>query len=76
MNDKKRSELNEEDGDGLQSVSPLSEITAEAEREYIIKVLRSTHGNRTKAAGILGISRKTLWEKVKALHIDSEQFEE
>jgi transcriptional regulator with PAS, ATPase and Fis domain len=39
---------------------------AELEARYIAEVLRQTKGNRTKAAEILGISRKTLWEKQKA----------
>jgi two-component system response regulator AtoC len=47
-------------------IAPLSEITAEAEKAHIMKTLKSTYGNRTKAAEILGISRKTLWEKLKA----------
>jgi len=33
------------------------------ESRYIAEVLRQTKGNMTKAAEILGISRKTLWEK-------------
>ena len=35
----------------------------ELERAYIEQVLRRTHGNRSEAARILGISRKTLLEK-------------
>ena len=35
----------------------------ELELRYIAEVLRQTKGNRTKAAEILGISRKTLWER-------------
>jgi DNA-binding NtrC family response regulator len=37
----------------------------EKEKEYIQKVLLSTEGNKTKAAEILGIDRKTLREKLK-----------
>ena len=44
----------------------LSEIAREAEKEHIRKVIKSTKGNKTKAAEILGISRKTLWEKMTA----------
>lgn len=40
---------------------PLREI----EKEYIQKVLLSMEGNKTKAAEILGIDRKTLREKLK-----------
>ena len=56
-------------------VSPLSEVTAEAEKAHIMKILKSTNGNRTRAAEILGISRKTLWEKLKALGIDFNEIE-
>ena len=37
----------------------------EAERQLIIKTLASTHNNKTKAAEILGISSKTLQNKLK-----------
>ncbi len=47
----------------------LAHVTSEAEKSHIEKVLKSTHGNRTKAAEILGISRKSLWEKIKAYNI-------
>lgn len=38
---------------------------AEVESEHIRNVLASVHGNRTRAAKILGIDRKTLREKLK-----------
>ena len=56
--------------DGSSPSFPLSRVTAEAEKEHIIKILRSTNGNKTRAAEILGISRKTLWEKLKAHNIE------
>lgn len=37
----------------------------EAERQLILKTLSSTHNNKTKAAEILGISSKTLQNKLK-----------
>jgi DNA-binding NtrC family response regulator len=37
----------------------------EAERQLIIKTLNSTVGNKTRAAEILGISTKTLQNKLK-----------
>lgn len=43
----------------------LSSAVASAERECILKALRQTGGKRAKAAEILGISRKNLWEKLK-----------
>jgi len=40
------------------------------ERQYITFVLRETRGNQTRAAKVLGISRKALWEKRKRFRID------
>lgn len=48
----------------------LSDVAAGAERAHIIKVLKETNGSKTIAAGILGISRKTLWEKMKSYRIE------
>ena len=42
----------------------------EVERDTIIKTLRQTEGNRTHAAEILGISRRTLQNKIKEYEID------
>jgi len=44
----------------------LKRPLAEVETEYIQNVLASVGGNKTKAAEILGIDRKTLREKMKA----------
>lgn len=49
----------------------LSDVAAEAEKGYIIRVLKETKGNKTRAAGLLGISRKTLWEKMNAYGIEA-----
>ena len=40
----------------------------EAERQLILKTLTSTHNNKTRAAEILGISSKTLQNKLKEYH--------
>jgi len=40
------------------------------ERDHIIKVLKETGGNKKKAAEILGIERRTLYNKAKRLGID------
>jgi transcriptional regulator of acetoin/glycerol metabolism len=42
-------------------------VREQAEREHILAVLRQTDGNRLRAARILGVSRKTLWKKLKHL---------
>ena len=39
------------------------------EREEIERVLKVCGGNKTEAAKMLGISRKTLWSKLKQMHI-------
>jgi DNA-binding NtrC family response regulator len=43
----------------------LHRTLAEVEAEYIKSVLDTVEGNRTRAADILGIDRKTLREKMK-----------
>ncbi len=48
---------------------PLGKVREQAEREHIITVLHLTEGNRAHAARILGISRKTLWKKLKHLGV-------
>lgn len=44
---------------------PLRTATAEFERRYIKRVLIAADGQKGRAAGILGISRKALWEKLR-----------
>ncbi len=48
----------------------LREVMVEAEREHLKHVLRGVGGHRTKAASVLGISRKVLWEKLKDYGIE------
>ncbi len=50
------------------STSPYS--LDEIERDHIIRVLRQTGGNKKKTAEILGIERRTLYNKAKRLGID------
>ena len=35
------------------------------ERDYILEILRRTEGNKTRAAEILGLDRKTLYRKLE-----------
>ena len=42
------------------------------ERERIIQALQQAGGRREEAAGLLGISRVTLWKKIKAYGIQIE----
>lgn len=48
----------------------LSDAIREAERRYLQEVLRGVGGQRKRAAEILGISRKTLWKKLKVLGLN------
>jgi DNA-binding NtrC family response regulator len=48
---------------------PLRKAVERAEMEAIRAALAATEGRRNDAAEILGISRKTLWEKIKAYDI-------
>lgn len=47
----------------------LGKVREQAEREHILSVLKLTEGNRIRAARVLGISRKTLWKKLKHLGV-------
>jgi len=53
-------------GSGLSGVS-LDRSLEEVELDYIRNVLASVNGNKTRAAQILGIDRKTLREKIKKI---------
>lgn len=51
--------------------SPLHVMVEDAERLHIRRALGHTGGSVMKTAELLGISRKTLWEKMKKLAIDN-----
>ncbi len=52
---------------GGQGNASLEERLDRTERDAILRALRICQGNRTRAAKMLGISRKTLWQKLKKL---------
>jgi DNA-binding NtrC family response regulator len=52
-------------------IRPLTETLREFERHCLLRALDETKGKKTKAAKLLGISRKTLWEKLKSHEITS-----
>jgi DNA-binding NtrC family response regulator len=61
-------DLFDRDEDALAEPSPpptLDAFVADAERAYMIEVLRRFEGRVGAAAVALGISRKTLWEKTR-----------
>ena len=49
---------------------PLLVTLRETERQYLDAVLRSVGGHRRRAAEILGISRKTLWKKLRHVGLE------
>lgn len=55
-----------------QAFAPLHAMVANAERLHIRRGLDRTNGSVTRTAELLGISRKTLWEKMKKLKIGNE----
>jgi two-component system, NtrC family, response regulator AtoC len=48
----------------------LSARLAVAEKDCLLSALRQSHGSRTEAARLLGISRKNLWEKMKSYNLE------
>ena len=58
-----------ESGTGSEAAAPVEEnkltSLSDMEKEHIKKVLKSTKGNQTQAAKMLGISRRTLYQKIK-----------
>jgi two-component system response regulator HydG/two-component system response regulator AtoC len=51
------------------AIQPLEMAGREFERDYLLRTLQATDWNKTRAAEILGISRKTLWKKLRDLKI-------
>jgi DNA-binding NtrC family response regulator len=46
-------------------VEPLSDV----ERDHILHALRRSHGNKKKAAMLLGVSRRALYRKLERLDL-------
>lgn len=49
---------------GFRTDIPLRQAAKEFERRFILSIMEEEQGNRTVTARRLGISRKTLWEKL------------
>lgn len=46
-------------------LAPVPTAVPSAERTELIDALQQTHGNRTEAARLLGVSRVTLWKRMR-----------
>jgi transcriptional regulator with GAF, ATPase, and Fis domain len=53
-------------------IQPLAMAVREFERTYMLRALELANGNKTRAARLLGMSRKHLWEKLRRLGPGSE----
>jgi DNA-binding NtrC family response regulator len=58
-----------------QDVRPLSVAVKEFEREYLLRAISQAGGKRIRAAEMLGISRKSLWEKLRLHGISDAEAE-
>jgi len=54
---------------GKDGFAPLTGILA-TEKEQLIEALQMARGNRSKAAAILGVSRVTVWNRIKKYSIE------
>jgi two-component system, NtrC family, response regulator AtoC len=57
-------------------VRPLHVALKEFEREYLLRAINQAGGKRIRAAEMLGISRKSLWEKLRYHGLSDAQPEE
>jgi DNA-binding NtrC family response regulator len=63
-------------GDANVDVKPLNAALKRFERDYLLRALALSGGRRIKAAEMLGISRKNLWEKLRAHGISDSDLDE
>jgi DNA-binding NtrC family response regulator len=57
-----------------EALRSLPEAVRAFEREYLKRVLQKSEGHRARAAQLLGISRKNLWEKLKGYGISDAEL--
>jgi transcriptional regulator of acetoin/glycerol metabolism len=63
------------DGGGAGEAPPTLVAAARAfEREHLLRALRYCGGHRGETARVLGISRKTLWQKMREHRIQADEY--
>jgi two-component system response regulator AtoC len=62
-------------GNAAPEIRPLHVALREFEREYLVRALGQAGSKRVRAAEILGISRKSLWEKLRLHGISDAEAE-
>ncbi len=68
-NDRIDSEAVEDAIDAMSRGGAAGETLAETESDQIRRVLAATGGNKSRAAAILGIERKTLYRKLERMRL-------
>jgi DNA-binding NtrC family response regulator len=61
---------------GPPEVRPLQTALKEFEREYLLRAITQASGKRIRAAEMLGISRKSLWEKLRQYGLGDADIED
>jgi DNA-binding NtrC family response regulator len=57
-------------GDTAETFSPLAEVREQIERQHIHNALERAQGRVEDAARLLGVSRSTLFDKMRRLKLD------
>jgi len=57
-------------GDRARELACKEDSACNEDRDELIEILRRTEGNQSKAAEILGVSRVTIWKRMKKYGID------
>jgi DNA-binding NtrC family response regulator len=65
-----------QNGARSEEIRPLAVAMKEFEREYLLRTLHLADQKRARAAEMLGISRKNLWEKLRAHNISDAELDE
>jgi DNA-binding NtrC family response regulator len=58
------------------AIAPLAQVVKRAERGQLLRALAVAGGKRVRAAALLGISRKSLWEKLRAHDLSDSDVDE